>query len=184
MLGISNSLCWSLLVKYGYSAWWMTHQFKTLHFIYKFETLCRLWVFRLLQQCSWGHCSTEMCSCITGWFVTVVLRQCICFILKGWIFMDISTHGEMYCPVMQCHIKEKWRSLCSFFSLLCILFDPSYGILAICMTFSAFIKIYGSLSQNFLTFAVSQYIDVSISGYEIWFKFYYFCPQCLGLSIS
>jgi hypothetical protein len=83
--------------------------------------------------------------------------------------MDISTHeGEMYCPVMQRHIKEKCRPLCSFFSLLCILFDPSYGILAVCMTFSAFINVCGSLlSKNFLTFAVSQDIDVSISGYEI-----------------
>jgi hypothetical protein len=40
------------------------------------------------------------------------------------------------------------------------------------------------LSKNFLTFAVSQDIDVSISGYEIWLKFYYFYPQCLGLSRS
>jgi len=36
------------------------------------------------------------------------------------------------------------------------------------MMFSAFIYVYGSLlSQNFLTFAVSQYIEVSVSGYEI-----------------
>jgi len=69
------------------------------------------------------------------------------------------------------------------FSVLCILFDPSYGTLALCMMFSAFIYVYGSLlSQNFLTFAVSQYIEVSVSGYEIWSNFYYFYPQYLGFN--
>jgi hypothetical protein len=82
--------------------------------------------------------------------------------------MDISTpESETYCPVMQHHIKNADLFAVSF-SLLCITFDSSYDILALCMTFGAFINVYGSLlSQNFLTFALSQYVELSISGCEI-----------------
>jgi hypothetical protein len=97
----------------------------------------------------------------------------------SWTFQPLKVR----CIAQWCSTKSKKNAVS--FSLLCILFDPSYGTLALCMTFSAFVNVYGSLlSQNFLTFSVSQFIEVSVSGYEIWFKFYYFYPQCLGLSRS
>jgi hypothetical protein len=101
----------------------------------------------------------------------------------SWTFQSLKVR----CIAQWCSTTSKKNAdlFAISFSMLCILFDPSYWTLAVCMTFPAFINVYGSLlSQNFLTFAVSQYIEVSVSGYEIWFKFYYFYPQCLGLNRS
>jgi len=39
------------------------------------------------------------------------------------------------------------------FSMLCALFDPSYGTLALCVTFSAFINVYGS-------FVITEFLDL------------------------
>jgi len=87
----------------------------------------------------------------------------------SWTFQPLKVRCILPSDATQKKKKKKKKDLFAVsFSLLCILFDPSYGILAVCMTFGAFINVYGSLlSQNFLTFAVSQYIELSISGCEI-----------------